>query len=80
VFLFPARLPGDAGFGHVAAALDRPDIWALDMMGLLAQHDSLLGITLAVGILVDDAIVEIENTSAHQDGQVALSAALEAAD
>ena len=42
---------------------------------------SLLAITLSVGILVDDAIVEIENIVRHiQMGKSPYQAALEAAD
>ena len=50
-----------------------PAFWAMDMMGFSLNLVSLLGITLVTGILVDDAIVEIENIVRHmQDGQVAL--------
>ena len=42
-----------------------PAFWAIDMMGFSLNLVSLLGITLVVGILVDDAIVEIENIVRH---------------
>src|SRR5262249_26844854 len=42
-----------------------PTFWALAMLGFSLNMISLLAITLAVGILVDDAIVEIENISRH---------------
>jgi len=58
-----------------------PTFWALDMMGFSLNLVSLLGITLVVGILVDDAIVEIENIVRHVNmGKTPYSASLEAAD
>ena len=58
-----------------------PTFWALDMMGFSLNLVSLLGITLVVGILVDDAIVEIENIVRHiKMGKTPYRAALEAAD
>ena len=51
------------------------------MMGFSLNLVSLLGITLVVGILVDDAIVEIENIVRHiKMGKSPYRAALEAAD
>ncbi len=50
-----------------------PAYWMLDTMGFSLNLVSLLAITIATGILVDDAIVEIENIVRHmRDGQVAL--------
>ncbi len=50
-------------------------------MGFSLNLVSLLGITLVVGILVDDAIVEIENIVRHiKMGKTPYRAALEAAD
>ena len=58
-----------------------PAFWAIDMMGFSLNLVSLLGITLVVGILVDDAIVEIENIVRHiKMGKSPYRAALEAAD
>lgn len=58
-----------------------PTFWALDMMGFSLNLVSLLGITLVVGILVDDAIVEIENIVRHiKMGKSPWRASLEAAD
>lgn len=58
-----------------------PTFWALDMMGFSLNLVSLLAITLVVGILVDDAIVEIENIVRHiKMGKSPYRAALEAAD
>ena len=58
-----------------------PTFWALDLMGFSLNLVSLLGITLVVGILVDDAIVEIENIVRHiKMGKSPYRAALEAAD
>jgi hydrophobe/amphiphile efflux-1 (HAE1) family protein len=58
-----------------------PTFWALSMMGFSLNLVSLLGITLVVGILVDDAIVEIENIVRHiKLGKSPYRASLEAAD
>ncbi|MDP3897320.1 MAG: efflux RND transporter permease subunit, partial [Mesorhizobium sp.] len=58
-----------------------PAFWAIDLMGFSLNLVSLLGITLVVGILVDDAIVEIENIVRHiKMGKSPWRAALEAAD
>lgn len=58
-----------------------PTFWALDMMGFSLNLVSLLAITLVTGILVDDAIVEIENIVRHMRmGKSPYRAAMEAAD
>ena len=58
-----------------------PAFWAMSLMGFSLNLVSFLGITLATGILVDDAIVEIENIARHMRmGKSAYRAALEAAD
>ncbi len=58
-----------------------PTFWAMDLMGFSLNLVSLLAITLVTGILVDDAIVEIENIARHmQMGKTPWRAALEAAD
>jgi hydrophobe/amphiphile efflux-1 (HAE1) family protein len=58
-----------------------PTFWALSLMGFSLNLVSLLGVTLVVGILVDDAIVEIENIVRHiKMGKSPYRAALEAAD
>ncbi|QPC85565.1 MMPL family transporter [Mesorhizobium sp. NBSH29] len=58
-----------------------PAFWAIDMLGFSLNLVSLLGITLVVGILVDDAIVEIENIVRHiKMGKSPYRASLEAAD
>ena len=58
-----------------------PAFWALDMAGFSLNLVSLLAITIVTGILVDDAIVEIENIVRHMRmGKSAYRAALEAAD
>ncbi|MCO4318308.1 efflux RND transporter permease subunit [Phyllobacterium sp. 21LDTY02-6] len=58
-----------------------PTFWAIDMLGFSLNLVSLLGITLVTGILVDDAIVEIENIVRHmRSGKSAYRASLEAAD
>ncbi len=58
-----------------------PTFWALNQLGFSLNLVSLLGITLATGVLVDDAIVEIENIARHMRmGKSPYRAALEAAD
>jgi hydrophobe/amphiphile efflux-1 (HAE1) family protein len=58
-----------------------PTFWIMDMMGFSLNLVSLLAMTLATGILVDDAIVEIENIVRHMRmGKSAYRASLEAAD
>ena len=58
-----------------------PTFWAMSAFGFSLNLVSLLGITLATGILVDDAIVEIENIVRHMHmGKSPYRAALEAAD
>ena len=58
-----------------------PAFWALDAAGFSLNLVSLLAITIVTGILVDDAIVEIENIVRHMRmGKSAYRAALEAAD
>ena len=53
----------------------------MNMMGFSLNIVSLLAITLVTGILVDDAIVEIENIARHiKMGKTPYDAALEAAD
>lgn len=58
-----------------------PTFWAMDALGFSLNLVSLLAITLATGILVDDAIVEIENIIRHmRTGKSPYKAAIEAAD
>src|SRR5215510_7792032 len=58
-----------------------PAFWALAAAGFSLNLVSLLAITIVTGILVDDAIVEIENIVRHMRmGKSAYRAALEAAD
>lgn len=58
-----------------------PTFWAIDAMGFSLNLVSLLAITLVTGILVDDAIVEIENIVRHMRmGKSPYRAAMEAAD
>jgi len=58
-----------------------PTFWAMDMLGFSLNLVSFLAITLATGILVDDAIVEIENIARHiRMGKTPYRAAIEAAD
>ena len=58
-----------------------PAFWAMDLLGFSLNMVSFLAITLSTGILVDDAIVEIENIVRHMRmGKSPYVAALEAAD
>jgi multidrug efflux pump subunit AcrB len=58
-----------------------PAFWAMNALGFSLNLVSLLAITLVTGILVDDAIVEIENIVRHMKmGKSPYRAALEAAD
>lgn len=58
-----------------------PTFFALDLPGFSLNILSLLAITLVTGILVDDAIVEIENVVRHRNmGKSAYRAALDASD
>ncbi|MBF9030966.1 MMPL family transporter [Rhodobacterales bacterium HKCCE3408] len=58
-----------------------PTFWIMDLLGFSLNLVSLLAITLATGILVDDAIVEIENITRHMRmGKSPYRAAIEAAD
>jgi hydrophobe/amphiphile efflux-1 (HAE1) family protein len=58
-----------------------PAFWVMSTLGFSLNLVSLLAITIATGILVDDAIVEIENIVRHMRmGKPAYRAALEAAD
>lgn len=59
-----------------------PTFGVMYLLNESLNNISLLGIALVVGILVDDAIVEIENIVRHmrQSGKSAYDAAIEAAD
>ncbi len=58
-----------------------PAFWAMSLLGFSLNLVSFLAITLATGILVDDAIVEIENIARHmKGGKSPYRASMEAAD
>ena len=58
-----------------------PTFWVMDLLGFSLNLVSFLAITLATGILVDDAIVEIENIARHiRMGKTPWRAAIDAAD
>jgi HAE1 family hydrophobic/amphiphilic exporter-1 len=58
-----------------------PTFWIMDLTGQSLNVVSLLALSLTIGVLVDDAIVEIENIVRHiRDGKVPYPAAIEAAD
>ena len=58
-----------------------PAFWVMHLLGFSLNLVSFLAVTLATGILVDDAIVEIENIVRHMRmGKSAFQAAIDAAD
>ncbi len=58
-----------------------PTFWLMDMMGFNLNQMALLALSLVAGVLVDDAIVEIENIVRHMRmGKTAYQAAIDAAD
>jgi multidrug efflux pump subunit AcrB len=58
-----------------------PAFWFMDMLGFTLNGLSLLALSLVAGVLVDDAIVEIENIVRHMRmGKSAYQAAIDAAD
>ena len=71
VFALPARLARDADRRPSRCRCRSiPAFWAIDAVGFSLNLVSLLAITMVTGILVDDAIVEIENIVRHmRDGQ-----------
>jgi multidrug efflux pump subunit AcrB len=58
-----------------------PTFWFMDMLGFNLNFLSLLALALVAGVLVDDAIVEIENIVRHMRmGKSAYQASIDAAD
>ncbi len=58
-----------------------PTFWFMDMLGFTLNGMSLLALGLVAGVLVDDAIVEIENIVRHMRmGKTAYQASIDAAD
>jgi multidrug efflux pump subunit AcrB len=58
-----------------------PTFWFMDMLGFTLNTLSLLALGLVAGVLVDDAIVEIENIVRHMRmGKSAYQASIDAAD
>ncbi|MCU0899266.1 MAG: efflux RND transporter permease subunit [Cypionkella sp.] len=58
-----------------------PTFFIMDLLGFSLNLVSFLALTLATGILVDDAIVEIENIARHiRMGKTPFRAAIDAAD
>jgi multidrug efflux pump subunit AcrB len=58
-----------------------PTFWVMEMMGFTLNFMTLLALSLVSGVLVDDAIVEIENIVRHMRmGKTAYQAAIDAAD
>ncbi|NIJ08836.1 multidrug efflux pump subunit AcrB [Sphingomonas vulcanisoli] len=58
-----------------------PTFWIMSLMGFTLNFMTLLALSLVAGVLVDDAIVEIENIVRHMRmGKTAYQAAIDAAD
>jgi multidrug efflux pump subunit AcrB len=58
-----------------------PAFWFIDMMGFTLNTMSMMALSLVAGVLVDDAIVEIENIVRHMRmGKTAYQASIDAAD
>ena len=58
-----------------------PTFWFMDLLGFTLNTLSLLALSLVAGVLVDDAIVEIENIVRHMRmGKSAYQASIDAAD
>ena len=58
-----------------------PTFWFMDLLGFSLNMQSLLALSLVAGVLVDDAIVEIENIVRHMRmGKTAYQASIDAAD
>jgi multidrug efflux pump subunit AcrB len=58
-----------------------PTFWVMSLMGFTLNFMTLLALSLVAGVLVDDAIVEIENIVRHMRmGKTAYQASIDAAD
>ncbi len=58
-----------------------PTFWFMDRLGISLNMQSMLALSLVAGVLVDDAIVEIENIVRHMRmGKTAYQASIDAAD
>lgn len=58
-----------------------PAFWFMELMGFTLNQMTLLALSLVAGVLVDDAIVEIENIVRHMRmGKTAYQASIDAAD
>jgi multidrug efflux pump subunit AcrB len=58
-----------------------PTFWVMELLGFSLNQISLLGLGLVAGVLVDDAIVEIENIVRHMRmGKNAYQASIDASD
>jgi hydrophobe/amphiphile efflux-1 (HAE1) family protein len=79
VFLRDWRATGIAALAIPLAAL--PTFAAMQLFGFTLNQMTLLALSLITGVLVDDAIVEIENIVRHMKmGKSAYRAAMDAAD
>ena len=77
----PARHPRDPDFRARHPAVGDPGLLVHGLMGITLNCLSLLALSLVAGVLVDDAIVEIENIVRHMRmGKSAYQASIDAAD
>lgn len=77
LFLRDRRAVAIAGISLPLAVI--PTFFVMEALGFSLNLVSLLGLTLAIGLLVDDTIVEIENTARHLEmGKTAHQAVIDA--
>ena len=77
IFLFLGRLAGDADPGVAVPISIIATFGAMYLLGFSIDNISLLGLTLSVGLVVDDAIVMLENIVRHvEEGMTPFEAAL----
>ncbi|HEX2804367.1 MAG TPA: efflux RND transporter permease subunit, partial [Sphingomicrobium sp.] len=79
IFLRDIRATAIAAIAIPLSAI--PAFWFMELMGITLNSLSLLALGLVAGVLVDDAIVEIENIVRHMRmGKSAYQASIDAAD
>lgn len=81
VFLFLRDIRATAISALAIPLSSIPAFWLMSLLGLNLNFLSLLAMSLVAGVLVDDAIVEIENIVRHMRmGKSAYQASIDAAD
>ena len=61
----PAQSVGDDHSRHRRAAVDRRHVRVMTVLGYSLDNLSLMALSIAVGFVVDDAIVMVENIVHH---------------